>query len=68
MKATVRVDLRDHRTFGTEVEDEDLYAAIRSGATDSARVADRQLECSPKVTRQRPEVPLAFDHYSPANI
>lgn len=69
MKAVVRVDLRNHRSLEAEIVDDNLYAAIRRGAEDSARAVDRQLEHSRRVTDQ--PVPAkfhAFGRYSASNL
>ena len=52
-KAVVRVDLRNHRTFITEIQDKNLHAAVRRSAADSARAIDRQLRRSRQVTGQQ---------------
>ena len=69
MKAVVHVDLRNHRALVTEIQDDNLYAAVRRGARDSARAIDRQLQHSQQVTGQRlPEKYHAFSRYSASNI
>ena len=69
MKAIVRVDLRNHRAFATEIVDDNLYAAIRRSATDSARAVDRQLEHSRQINGQRPPQKFhALGRFPAANI
>ena len=69
MKAVVRVDLRNHRSLEAEIVDDNLYAAIRRGAADSARAVDRQLQHSRQIND--PHVPAkfhAFGRYSASNL
>jgi ribosomal subunit interface protein len=68
MRVAVRVDLRDHRTLVTEISDDNLYAAIRRGANDSARSTGRLLQRSREVVGRRPGKAISFDRYSTANI
>jgi ribosome-associated translation inhibitor RaiA len=53
MKAVVCVTLRSHRALVTEVQDGNLYRAIRRSAVDSARAIDRQVLHARQVTGQR---------------
>lgn len=67
-RAILRVDLRNHRALVTEIQDDNLYAAIRRGARDAARAVDRQLQHSRKVTGQRlPGKFSAFGRYPATN-
>jgi ribosomal subunit interface protein len=69
MRAVLRVDLRSHRALVTEIQDNNLYAAIRRGALDSTRAVERQLRHSRTITGQRPpETFHAFSRYSAPNI
>jgi ribosome-associated translation inhibitor RaiA len=69
MKAVVRVDLRNHRSLETEIVDDNLYAAIRRSAEDSARAVDRQLQHSRRITDQpAPAKFHAFGRYSASNL
>lgn len=69
MKAVVRVDLRNHRALVTEIQDNDLYAAIRRGAADSARAVDRQLQHSRQVNGERAPCKFhVFGRYPAANV
>lgn len=69
MKAIVRVDLRNHRALATEIVDDNLYAAIRRSAADSARAVERQLEHSRQINGQRlPEKFHTFGRFPAANI
>jgi ribosomal subunit interface protein len=69
MKAVMRVDLRNHRALVTEIQDNDLYAAIRRGAADSARAIERQLEHSRQVNGQRTPYKFhVFGRYPAANV
>jgi ribosomal subunit interface protein len=52
-KAVIRVDLRNHRALATEIQDDNVYAAVRRCSADLARAIDRQLQHSSKVNGQR---------------
>lgn len=69
MKAVLRIDLRKHRNLVTEIQDTDVYTAIRRSARDSARAIRRQLQHSSQVTSQRlPGKFHAFGRYPAANV
>ncbi len=69
MKAVVRVDLRNHRALVTEIQDDNLYAAIRRSAVDSARAIDRQLQHSRQVSgASTPYKFHLFGRYPAANL
>ena len=69
MKAVIRVDLRNHRALVTEIQDDNLYAAIRRSAADSARAVSRQVQQSRELVGQRsPGLFHAFSRYSASNL
>jgi ribosome-associated translation inhibitor RaiA len=69
MKAVVRVDLRNHRPLVFEIEDNDLHAAIRRGAADSARAVERQVQYSQRLVGQpMPEKFHVFGRYPAPNL
>ena len=69
VKAVVCVNLHSHRALITEVQDGNLYKAIRRSAVDSARAIDRQVLHARQVTGQRvAEKFHAFGRYPAPNI
>lgn len=69
MKVVVRVDLHNNPGVVTEIRDNNLYAAVRRGARDSARCVDRQLQHSRRVTGNRlPGKFHAFGRFPAPNV
>ena len=69
MRAVLRVDLRNHHSVRTEIQDDNLYAAVRRGARDSVRAVDRQLQHSRNVNSNRlPNKFLAFGRFPAPNV
>lgn len=69
MKAVVRVDLRNHRPIIFEIEDDNLHAAIRRGAAESACAVERQVQYSRRLVGQlMPEKFHVFGRYPAPNL